>query len=185
MELVVPSREHLASYSDALRSGWSPNTMRAERAQEDLDDIDKDPDGFLAGMEDRVGGGRRITLPDGSTKPRLPNITRWMWANNAFVGNIGLRWQPGSNELPPTVLGHIGYTVVEHARGRGYATKALHDILPLAPEVGLTWVDLTTDPDNYASQRVITANGGQFIEEFPKPPEYGEGLIMLFRIYLT
>lgn len=185
MDLVVPSREHLASYKDALRLGWSPNTTRPERAQEDLDHIDRDADGFLAGLQDLVGGSGLITLPDGTKTAKLPHVTRWMWANNAFAGAISLRWQPGTNDLPPTVLGHVGYSVVPHARGRGYATKALRDILPLAPTVGLRYVDLTTDPDNHASQRVITVNGGQFLGQFPKPPQYGDGHMMVFRIHVA
>ena len=50
---------------------------------------------------------------------------------------------------------------------------------------GLTHIDLTTDPDNVASQRVILNNGGALIERFQKPPMYGGGQGLRFRIPLT
>jgi predicted acetyltransferase len=45
-------------------------------------------------------------------------------------------------------------------RRRGYATRALALILPVACEVGLRRVEITCDEDNEASRRVILANGG-------------------------
>jgi predicted acetyltransferase len=46
-------------------------------------------------------------------------------------------------------------------------------MLPLAAERGLRCVEITTDPDNRASQRVIEANGGRLVERFDKGAEYG------------
>ncbi len=46
---------------------------------------------------------------------------------DAFL--IGLRWQRGSEALPPYCLGHIGYAVVPWKQGRGYATRALREVL--------------------------------------------------------
>jgi predicted acetyltransferase len=110
-------------------------------------------------MEDREAKGPPVTLPDGSTAKRVPGFKRWMW-DGEFCGSIGLRWQPGTTALPPHCLGHIGYAVVPWKQGRGYAKSALSLILREAREVGLPYVEITTDPDNIASQRVITANGG-------------------------
>ncbi len=39
--------------------------------------------------------------------------------------------------------------------------------------LGLPYVDLTTDVDNVASQKVITSNGGVLVERFTKPAAYG------------
>jgi predicted acetyltransferase len=50
--------------------------------------------------------------------------------------------------------------VVPWKRRRGYATRALALLLPVAREVGLNRVELTCDDDNEASRRVILANGG-------------------------
>jgi predicted acetyltransferase len=57
-------------------------------------------------------------------------------------------------------------------------------ILPLAREQGLPFVDLTTDVDNVASQRVILHNGGQLVEHFLKPPSHGGIPALRFRIQL-
>lgn len=56
---------------------------------------------------------------------------------------------------------------------RGYASKALGLMLVEARKEGLAWVELTTDPDNEASQKVITKNGGVFVERFRTGPRHG------------
>ena len=173
MHLVWPSREYLAGYVDALERGWSPDNVRGvAAAREQLDTIASDPDGFLASLVDREATGAPITLLDGTVAPRLPGYQRWMW-DGEFCGNIGFRWQPGTEALPPYCLGHIGYTVVPWKRRRGYATQALREILLEARAEGLRYVDISTMPENLASQRVITANGGVFIEQFLTPASHG------------
>ena len=184
MDLVRPESGHLASYAAALRSGWSPDTMRPATAADQLASLQDDPVAFLASMDDPQGRGPRVTLPDGSVVPRLPGLRRWMW-DGEFCGSIGLRWQPGTTDLPPHCLGHIGYAVVSWKRNRGYATQALGDLLPLAREQALPFVELTTQPDNVASQRVILANGGVLVGEFIEPAAYGGDTGLLYRISLT
>lgn len=184
MELVVPSAAQLDGYVDALKRGWSPDNIRpAAAAREHLSSIENDAAAFLARAEDRMALGGPITLPDGSMVPRLPGFVRWIW-DGAFCGQIGFRWQPGTEALPPHCLGHIGYAVVSWKRGRGYATNALAMILPEARKEGLRWVDLTTDPDNEASQRVITKNGGVFVERFKVEAAYGDRDEFRWRISL-
>ena len=67
----------------------------------------------------------------------------------------------------------MGYAVVPWKQGRGYATRALHEVLREAKAEGLRYVEITTTPDNVASQRVIQANGGVLVEEFVTPPALG------------
>jgi RimJ/RimL family protein N-acetyltransferase len=56
--------------------------------------------------------------------------------------------------------GHVGYWVVREARGRGVATEALRVLSRWAlEELGLVRLELTTDPDNVASQRVAEKVG--------------------------
>ena len=157
--------------------------MRPETAREQLEHIAQDPAGFLAGLVDRDAKGPPVTLPDGSTVPRLPGYRKWMW-DGEFCGSIGFRWQPGTSALPPHVLGHIGYAVVPWKQRRGYATIALGLLLPDARAEGLEYVELTSDPENSASHRVITENGGVLVERFVPPPQYGPDEKLRFRIDL-
>jgi predicted acetyltransferase len=183
MELVWPDKQYLDSYADALERGWSPDNTRAEAGREELVHIRQDPMLFLEQQVDRAAAGPRVTLPDGSTVARLPGYRRWMW-DGEFCGVIGFRWQPGTTDLPPHCLGHIGFAVVPWKRGRGYATRALALLLPDAAAEGLAHVELTTDVDNVASQAVIRANGGELVERFHKAAVYGGAASFRFRIVL-
>ncbi len=184
MQLVWPQREHLASYVAALEIGWSPDNVRGQAAtDEELRRIAADAQAFLASKVDREAKGDPITLPDGRVVARLPGFQRWLW-DGEFCGVIGLRWQPGTEALPPHCLGHIGYAVVAWKRNRGYATAALAQTLPLARAEGLRYVEITTDPDNFASQRVIEANGGILFEHFVKPAQLGGKPGLRYRIAL-
>ena len=184
MFLVKPSIERLRAYVDALERGWSPDTIRlAKVTREQLNEIRQDADAFVEGLDDPDARGAPIPMPDGSFAPRLPGIRRWMW-DGEFSGSIGLRWSPGTPVLPPTCLGHIGYAVVPWKRGLGYATAALAQILPEARKLDLPYVELVTDVDNLASQRVILANGGTLVEPFQKARAQGGGDALRFRIEL-
>jgi predicted acetyltransferase len=156
LRLVRPSLARLPGYVEAMRRGWSPNTTRDVR-DEELAEIAEDAAGFLRRLRGEEAG--MIKLADGSEVPRLPGLARWMW-DGAFCGSINLRYQPDTEELPPHVSGHVGYAVVPWKRSRGYATRALGLLLPLARRRGLSRVLLTCDADNLASRRVIAANGG-------------------------
>jgi predicted acetyltransferase len=184
IELVWPARQYLPGYIPALQQGWSPDNLRPETSQEHLAQIAEDANDFLSRQVDRGARGSPLTLPDGSTVPRLPGFSLWMW-DGEFCGSIGLRWQPGTNELPAYCLGHIGYAVVPWKRGHGCATRALQLLLPHARAEGLSYVELTTDADNLASQRVIEANGGTLIERFSKPVPYGGAESLRYRISLA
>ncbi len=183
MTLVWPAAEYLPSYVHALEEGWSPDNLRPQTGRDELARIAKDPARFLAEQVDREAKGPPVTLPDGSTVPRLPGYSQWMW-DGEFCGSIGFRWQPGTTELPPHCLGHVGYSVVPWKRGRGYATRALELLLPQAREENLPYIELTTDADNTASRRVIEANGGKLIEKFNKPAPYGGAESLRFHIRL-
>jgi predicted acetyltransferase len=184
IKLVKPAAQHLDGYVDALNRGWSPDNVRGRAAAEDqLNAIADDAAAFLARLDDPEAKAGPVKLPDGSEVQRLPGFVRWVW-DGEFCGSIGFRWQNGTSTLPATALGHIGYSIVSWKQGRGYATRALALLLPLARECGLDYVELTTDPANIASQRVILANGGVLIEEFTKAAAYGGGKSLRYRIPL-
>jgi len=181
MELVWPAAQYLPGYVNALQQNWSPDNLRPEVASEHLARIAQDPARFLAEQVDREAKGPPVVLPDGSTAPRLPGYVQWMW-DGEFCGSIGFRWQPGTTELPPYCLGHIGYSVVPWKQQRGYATRALQLLLPQARTEGRAYVELTTQTDNIASQCVIEANGGEVVERFHKSHMHGGAESFRYRI---
>lgn len=183
MQLVVPSLAHLDSYRNALKRGWSADNVRLEvAAREELEAIAADPAAFIASLDDRAARGMPVALPDGTRVPRLPGFRRWIW-DGEFCGSIGFRWQLGTATLPSHCLGHIGYAVVPWKRRLGYATQALALMLNEARREGLPYVELTTDPDNEVSQKVILSNAGVLIERF-RSTAYGKDELR-FRIPLT
>ena len=181
MELRWPSEVELPSYVDALERGWSPNTIDAAAGRAELREIGHDPVAFVASLVDRDAAGPAIRLPDGTTAERLPGFRKWMW-DGEFCGSIGVRWRPGTEELPPHVLGHVGYSVVPWKRRLGYATVAVSAVLPDAAAEGLRWIEVTTDVDNLASQRVVERAGGVLVERFAYPAAYGAGEGLRYRI---
>ena len=184
MQLLRPTQDHLASYVAALARGWSADNVRGiVAAREELTRINLDAGAFIASLDDREAKGDPIPLPDGSFAARIPGFRRWLW-DGEFAGSISFRWQPGTAALPPHCLGHIGYAVVPWKQGKGYATLALKLLLPEAAAVGLPYVEITADPENIASQRVILANGGALVEHFTKPHQFGSKPGLKYRIAL-
>jgi predicted acetyltransferase len=182
MRLVWPAPCYLAGYVSALARGWSPDNLRgAAAAREELALIASSAARFLDSQVDRQAKGPPVTSPDGSQVPRLPGFRRWLW-DGEFCGSIGLHWVDGGGPLPAHVLGHIGYAVVPWKQGRGYAREALRQILVDAWAEGLPHVELTTDPANLPSQRVILANGGRLLGPCLEPAQYGGREGLRFRI---
>lgn len=184
VRLIKPTQEHLPSYVAALQTGWSPDNIRgAARALEELQQIERDPQAFLDSLDDVEAKGPPVSFADGRARPRLPGYRRWIW-DGEFCGSIGLRWQPGTSALPEHVPGHIGYAVVPWKRNRGCATRALKLLLPEAAGRGLAHVEITADPDNIASQRVVLACGGVLVGRGLKHAAHGGGETMRYRIDL-
>ena len=156
VSLAAPSLDWLPAYADALRTGWSPNTTR-DVSGEELAAIAAGPEAALLAVA-KTGGGR--PLPDGTRPTRLPGRVFWI-LGDSFCGTINLRYQLGTEALPPGVSGHLGYAVVPWQRRRGIATEALRQMLPIAAAVtGLHRLSVTCDRGNAASRAVIEANGG-------------------------
>ena len=152
--LIRPSMDWLPAYEHALTQGWSPNTDQ-DVSREQLLQLRLNPERFLY----ELYNSPKIRLPDGRDVARLPAHDFWI-SDGEFCGRISFRFQRGTEELPPTAYGHIGYAIVPWKRRRGYATEALRQILPLARAEGFSRVQITCDDDNEASRKVILANGG-------------------------
>lgn len=182
MQLIRPTVSCLHSYVAALGRGWAADRTRGPHALlDELESIRLDPHAFIARFDNRTGGGEPVILPDGTSVPRLPGFTRWMW-DGEFVGMIAFRWQPGTPALPPTCLGHVGYSVAPWKRRQGHATAALQMLLPELRPLGLPWIEITTDPENIASQKVIERAGGVLVERFNKPAQLGGTQALRYRI---
>ena len=75
--------------------------------------------------------------------------------DDKLLGSIDLR-------VNAMQTGHIGYWVAREARGRGVCTHALRVLCRWAiDELRLGRLELVTDPDNFASQRVAEKAGFQ------------------------
>ncbi len=162
--LAEPQEAMLDSYVIALKRGWSSNNARDVSAEQ-LVAIAANPTAFIAGLLEQSG---TYALGDGTHVEKLPFIVRWMW-DGEFCGAISLRYQPGTQDLPPHVAGHIGYAVVPWKRNHGYASKALKQLLDEARQLGLSQVEITTQPDNIASRSVIERNGGKLAGMWSHP----------------
>ena len=187
--LVAPGVEQLDAYRAALKRGWcADNLAGPDGPTKELARVDADPAQYVALCDDPEARGGPVTLPDGSQVARIPSRRFWVWAGSndtaasGYVGSFGLRWAADLGPLPPHVLGHIGYSIVPWQRQLGHATRALGLLLPHAWALGLASVELTTDIDNAASQRVITANGGVLVEIFDKGAAYDHKPGYRFRI---
>jgi predicted acetyltransferase len=177
LRLLAPSLERLPGYAAALAAGWSPDTTQDVSAEQ-LAAIQRDPAAFLTELTRQDG---TIRTASGAEVPRLPSRLFWL-DDGEFCGVINLRFVAGSDLLPDYVSGHIGYAVVPWKQLRGYATRALALMLPVAREVGLRRVEITCDHDNEPSRRVIENNGGVFVATRPVP---GGPEKLVFRIDLA
>jgi hypothetical protein len=83
---------------------------------------------------------------------------------NEIVGNINLRFD--LDNFLRNAGGHIGYSVHPKHRNLGVASFMLENIGKLLPDYGLKRALITTDNDNFASQKVLVKNGATFINSF-------------------
>jgi predicted acetyltransferase len=126
---------------------------------------DHDVDRYALALEDYEGYLRQLQADAAPSQPegRVPSTQFCLQTGDEIVACIRLR----SYLTAALALegGHIGYDVRPHARGRGFASVALQQLLPLARRLGLERVLLTIDADNMASQKVVERNGGVYSGE--------------------
>lgn len=102
---------------------------------------------------------RGYELPNGF----VPSTVYWMVSEARAAGVLRLRHY--LNDALRVHGGHIGYYVAPFARGRGLASRALGEALVHLRALGETRAMLTTNPDNWASIRVIEKHGGRLTNQ--------------------
>lgn len=98
-------------------------------------------------------------------KDRVP-ATQFLAIRNSdgkLVGMISVRHS--LNEFLKMVGGHIGYSVRESERRKGYATQMLGSALVKCKELGIEQVLITCEPTNPGSAGAIKANGGIYVKQ--------------------
>lgn len=163
-KLVRPALAHMASFVDAMREGYSRDTLRAETPQT-IAAIADAPDWFLRQLHNPP---TTVVLPDGTLGPRVPETQLWYVEGKEFLGSVSVR-----HSLTPMLEqwgGHIGYAVRPSAWGRGHASAMLAGMLDHVREnLPLERVTLTANLNNPASIRVIEKNGGVLRDKVPHP----------------
>ncbi|MGO8503802.1 GNAT family N-acetyltransferase [Rhizobium leguminosarum] len=174
--LLPPDLENLSGFEAALAAGWSPNPRRAgdeAYVYGELQRLRQDRSRFL---DDLIPDGRRHA---GSGSPHLTTRLFWIW-DGEFCGSISLRFQAGTEELPPEVSGHVGYSVVPWKQRNGHATAALSLLMAVASKEGLDRVVVLCNEDNDASRRVIERNDGELFMRGPHPSDRPDRIKLYF-----
>jgi predicted acetyltransferase len=152
MKLVSPSPAYFSSFSDSLIE-WG-STHQDGAGIRDRDSL-AHRDGFDLWVAQLLAE---------ETSPAAPGLVTctylWMVEDDTYLGSIALRHE--LNDFLAAFGGHIGYGVRPSARGRGLATQALAEVIPVAHDRGIAEVLVLCDEENLASRRTIEANGGRF-----------------------
>ena len=121
--------------------------------------------------------GPNINNPDFTLKSYLNNVIAMESSENLKVGYVPMStyWLLDDNDyvigicklrhkLTKLLLdygGHIGYYIKKSERNKGIGTFMLKNTLKEAKNLGLEKVLITTEIDNFASNRIILKNGGK------------------------
>lgn len=153
-ELVLPSEKYKESFLEALANESLQETsgLMSKRAHKFRDDFD----GYLQFLEDLRHGKH---LAEGS----VAETVYWLVENNNFIGRVSIRH--ALNPKLTRIGGHIGYSIREDKRKKGYGSLILKLALPKAKELGIDLALLTCNKDNFASRRIIEKNGGILEDE--------------------
>jgi len=163
-QLVRPAAPFMASFIEAMREGYSRDTLRPETPQS-IAAIEAQPDWFVGRL---LAPPKTVILPDGSTGERVPETVFWWVEGDTFLGSIQVRHS--LNAVLSIWGGHIGYAVRPSAQGQGHASAMLHQMLDhVRRELKLDRVLLTANTKNIPSIRVIEKNGGLLDDTIPHP----------------
>jgi predicted acetyltransferase len=172
--LLQPDLENLSGFEAALAAGWSPDPRRAGDEAHVHGELQRQ--NRLGFLHDLIPDGRQRA---GFGSPPLTTRLFWIW-DGEFCGSISLRFQAGTEELPPEVSGHVGYSVVPWKQRNGHATTALSLLMAVASKEGLDRLVVLCNEDNDASRRVIERNGGELFMRGPHPSDRPDQIKLYF-----
>jgi predicted acetyltransferase len=153
--LIPPTTTLHKPWLDA-RDDWGRGVHQDGSGLRDFDDVDS-PEGF-ARFVNRLHDEQNPAIPP--DPGRVHTTYWWIAENETILGTISLRHE--LNDFLLNQGGNIGYGLRPSARGRGYATWALREVLTEAKAKGLTRALVTCHTTNTASRRVIERAGGAF-----------------------
>jgi predicted acetyltransferase len=163
-QLVRPAMAYMASFVDAMREGYSRDTLRPE-TPETIAAVAADPAWFLGQLNNPPTS---VVLPDGTLGPRGPETVLWYVEGERFLGSVSARHS--LTRLLELWGGHVGYAVRPSAQGRGCASAMLAGMLEhVRKHLPLDRVMLTVNTKNPASIRIIEKNGGVLCDTVPHP----------------
>ncbi|MGM5055638.1 GNAT family N-acetyltransferase [Rhizobium sp. 814_E9_N1_1] len=174
--LLQPDLENLSGFEAALAAGWSPDPRRAGNEAHVHGELQRLRQNRLGFLHDLIPDGRQRA---GFGSPPLTTRLFWIW-DGEFCGSISLRFQAGTEELPPEVSGHVGYSVVPWKQRNGHATTALSLLMAVASKEGLDRLVVLCNEDNDASRRVIERNGGELFMRGPHPSDRPDQIKLYF-----
>lgn len=114
-------------------------------------------DGFGLGPDDDVDSAEGFAVWVNRLRSLPAARMWWIVEGDAVLGGIALRTATTDKVLR---LGHVGYGIRPSARGRGIATWAIGELLPLARAAGLNRLLLVCQDDNLGSIKIIEQHGG-------------------------
>jgi predicted acetyltransferase len=143
--LSEPALTYKISYLEAVRE------FHAEGRNLDLDYRDLD-DHFQDYVRD--WNNRKVNPYPG----KVAESIFWLIDGETFIGRVSVRHD--LNDSLRLYGGHIGYEIRPTQRRKGHGTAILRLGLEKAKAVSITRALVTCDDDNFASAKIIEANGG-------------------------
>ncbi|WP_070964334.1 GNAT family N-acetyltransferase [Vibrio sonorensis] len=162
MELIKANQLWKSSFQEMYQDFLSHDPENANFYRDGVLDYSR----YVKSLEDESQG---INLKSGY----VPCSHFWLIEEKSILGVIRIRHHI-NNEFLSFEGGHIGYDVAPSHRGKGHGKTMLRLALPAAKALGIQTALITADEDNYASRKIIEANGGVFDKViqgkvFPEP----------------
>lgn len=149
MKLILPDLKYKDEYLKALAEAKYEKT-RSGLAQPVANQT----------FSDFINTLRNQPYKDKIAKNLVPATTYWLIDNDEFIGRVQIRHE--LNEELAKTGGHIGYYIRISKRKKGYGKKILELGLKEAKKLGIKKALVTCDVTNFASKKIIEANGGVF-----------------------